>query len=73
MEHGRTAVDLPIVTDELEARRAGGEKLTDVLVLGPVRHFRGIEFLDQVVVDEWLLHAADDVDDIVRARAPASH
>ena len=73
MQHRGAAVDLVLVADELETGCAGSQELADVLVLGPVREFRDIELLDQVVVDERLLHAANDVDDVVGASAAAGN
>ena len=71
LQHGRHAVDLALVADELEAGRARREILLDVRVFLPVGQPARVELEDQIVVDQRLLHAADDVDHVERGLAAA--
>jgi hypothetical protein len=72
LQHGRYAVDLVLVADELEAGRGRREVLLDVGVALPVGQPGRVELENQIVVDQGLLHAADDVDHIKGALAAAS-
>ena len=49
------------------------EELPDVLVLGPIRQLSRVDDFDEIVVDERLLHATDDVDHVIAGRATAGH
>ena len=40
------------------------EIVLDEVVAAPVRDARGVQRQDQIVLDQWLLHAADDVDEL---------
>src|SRR5205814_483451 len=71
LEHRRHAVDLVVETDELESRLSLAEELIDISVLAPVGDARCIDFFNKVVLDQRLLHAADDIDDVVSALAAA--
>ncbi len=41
----------------------------DIAVPAPVRQLRAVDRVDEIVLDERLLHAADDVDHVVCRRA----
>ena len=71
LQHRRNAVQLVLIADEVEPGRTLAEKFRNVAVAAPGRKARGVERLDQVVVDERLLHAANDVDHVVARGAAA--
>ena len=72
LQHGRDAVDLVLVADEVETGLALAEELLDVLVLRPSSASLAVSIVfDEIVVDERLLHAADDVDHVIAGRAAA--
>ena len=71
LQHGRHAVDPVLVADELEAGRARREILLDVGVALPVGQPARVQLEDQIVVDQRLLHAADDVDHVEGGLAAA--
>ena len=70
LKNGRNAVYLAVIADEVETFRPWLEVRCDVLVVLPVLEPACIKWQDQLVLDQWLLHAADDVDDVVGLRPP---
>ena len=73
LQHGRHPINLVVVTDELESGFALAQEFLEIGILAPVRKARRVDRLDQIVFDQRLLHAPDDVDDVIGALAAAGH
>jgi hypothetical protein len=71
LQDRRHAVHGIVVADELEARRSRCQVVCDIAVVGPIRDPRHVELADEVVLDQRLLHSADDVHDIELGAAAA--